>query len=132
MLVILFGIFIILHGLVHMLYFGQSSGVFELQPGLAWPDGAWAFSKLLGTESTRMLTNIFLSIAALAFVAAGIGLLAKQNWWQPIGIGAAIFSTVIYLLLWDGYLQNLPDKGAVGILINLAVMAVILIFRWPA
>ena len=132
MFVILFGIFIILHGLVHLLYFGQSAGFFELQPGLVWPDGAWVFSKLLGNESTRMVANILLSIAALAFVAAGIGFLAKQTWWQLMVIGAAIFSTVIYLLLWDGHLQNLPDKGAVGLLINLAVMAAILIFRWPA
>ena len=39
---IIFGIFIILHGLVHLLYFGQSTRYFELQPGMVWPDGAWA------------------------------------------------------------------------------------------
>ena len=34
MLTILFGIFLILHGLVHLLYAGQSSRLFELQPGM--------------------------------------------------------------------------------------------------
>ena len=129
---IVFGIFIVLHGLVHLLYFGQSARLFELQPGMVWPDGAWAFSKLLGIETTRLLTNILLILAALVFVAAGIGLSTKQNWWQPMILGAATFSTLIYLLLWDVSLQNLPDKGGVGILINLAVLAVVFIFRWPA
>jgi hypothetical protein len=42
------GIFLVLHGLVHLLYFGQSARYFELKPGMTWPDGAWAFSRLLG------------------------------------------------------------------------------------
>jgi hypothetical protein len=29
---IIFGVFIVLHGLVHLLYFGQSARYFELQP----------------------------------------------------------------------------------------------------
>ena len=33
MLKILFGVFIILHGFVHLLYFGHSARYFELQPG---------------------------------------------------------------------------------------------------
>ena len=40
MLNIVIGVFIILHGLVHMLYFGQSRKFFELQPGMTWPDGS--------------------------------------------------------------------------------------------
>ena len=40
MLKIFFAVFLILHGLVHLLYLGQSAGTFELQPGLNWPDGS--------------------------------------------------------------------------------------------
>jgi hypothetical protein len=29
---IIFGVFIVLHGLIHLLYFGQSRRLFELQP----------------------------------------------------------------------------------------------------
>ena len=32
-----FGVFIVLHGLVHLLYFGQSARYFELKPGMVWP-----------------------------------------------------------------------------------------------
>ena len=44
------GVFVVLHGLVHLFYFAQSRRLFELRPGLVWPDGSWAFSKLLGEQ----------------------------------------------------------------------------------
>jgi len=31
-------LFLILHGLVHLLYLGQSRCLFELQPDMEWPD----------------------------------------------------------------------------------------------
>ena len=39
---IVLGIFMVLHGLVHLLYFGHGLRFFEL-PDLAWPDGSWVF-----------------------------------------------------------------------------------------
>ena len=50
MLAIIMGIFFVLHGLVHLLYAGQSRRLFELRPKMVWPDGSWAFSQLLGDE----------------------------------------------------------------------------------
>lgn len=43
MLRIIVGVFIVLHGLVRLLYFGQSQRFFKLKPGLVWPDGSWGF-----------------------------------------------------------------------------------------
>lgn len=126
-----FAIFLVLHGLVHLLYFGQSARYFELKPGMVWPDGAWAFSRLLGDPVTRSLASILLILTALGFVAGGIGILASQAWWRPFVVGAAAFSTLIYLLLWNGKMQNLDDQGGVGILINLAILVAVLILRWP-
>jgi len=131
MINILFGIFFVLHGLVHMLYFGQSGGYFELQPGMAWPDGSWAFSRLLGDATTRNLASILLVLAAIGFVIGGVGIFAKQAWWRPAIIATAVFSSAIYLLFWDGGFQHLDNKGGVGILINLVILAALLVFRWP-
>ena len=131
MIGILFGIFVVLHGLVHMLYFGQSARYFELQPGMLWPDGSWAFSGLLGDVTARNLANVFLVVAAIGFVIGGIGVFAKQAWWRPAVLAAAIFSSVIYLLFWDGGWGHLDNKGGVGILINLAILAALLVFQWP-
>jgi len=65
MLKFVFGVFIILHRLVHLLYFGQSQRYFELQDGMTWPDGAWAFSRFIGNESIRSLANILCVVAAI-------------------------------------------------------------------
>jgi len=124
MVKIFFGVFMMLHGLVHILYGGQSTRLFELKPGLTWPDGAWAFSKLLGIEAARKTAAVSLIIAAVMFLVGGISLLAGQEWWKLAAASAAIFSTLIYLLCWDGQLTSLPDKGFIGILINIAIMAV--------
>jgi hypothetical protein len=73
MIRILFGAFIVLHGLVHMLYFGQSARYFELQPGMVWPDGSWAFSRFLDNAAVRNLAGILLILAAVGFAAGGAG-----------------------------------------------------------
>ena len=128
---IAFGVFVVLHGLVHLLYLGQSARYFELQPGLAWPDGSWALSRFLADPAARKLASILVALAAFGFVASGAGVLVKQVWWRPVIVVVATFSTAVYVLLWDGVLQIMDDKGAIGILINGAILAAVLIFRWP-
>ncbi len=123
------GIFMLLHGMVHFLYVGQSARFFELKPGMVWPDGAWAFSKLLGNEVTRTLASIVLVLAGLGLLAGGAGILLKQAWWRPVIIGVAVFSSLIFALFWDGKMQNLDGKGFVAILINAAILAVVMIWK---
>jgi hypothetical protein len=129
---ITFGVFIVLHGLVHLLYFGQSQRFFELQPGLVWPDGSWAFAKLLGDEVTRLLASASCVLAAIGFVAGGAGILARQAWWRLPVVSSAAFFTVMLILLWDGQMQRLSDKGVFGVLINVAILVAVLILRWPS
>lgn len=131
MLRFIIGTFIILHGLVHLLYFGQSWRLFELQPGMVWPDGAWAFSKLVGDKATRWLASASCILAALGFMVGGIGGFMSQVWWLPTVVASATFSTIIYILFWDGKMQKLHDKGGIGILINIAILIALLILRWP-
>ena len=126
------GVFIVLHGLVHLLYSGQSRRLFELQPGMVWPDGSWVFSKLLGDETTRLLASILYTLAAIGFVVGGVGIFVKQAWWRPATIGSAIFSAVIVILFWNGQLQKLNDQGLIAIIINTAILIVLLVLRWPS
>ena len=132
MLRIIFGVFMVLHGLVHLLYYGQSRRLFELQRGMVWPEGAWAFSRLLGDGTTRWLASMACVLAAAGFVAGGTGILAGQAWWRPTVVGAAAFSAVIFVLFWDGGLHKLDNQGAIAILINVAILIAVLILRWPA
>lgn len=131
MLRIIFGIFIVLHGLVHLLYFGQSARYFELQPGMLWPDGSWIFSRLLGDEAARYLASVMLVLTAIGFLIGGAGLLFRQEWWRPVITGTAVFSTIIFFLFWDGIAQALDNKGGIGVLINIAVLVIMLILKWP-
>jgi len=132
MLRFIIGVFIVLHGLVHLLYSGQSWRLFELQPGMVWPEGSWAFSKLLGDEATRLLASISYVLAAIGFVAGGTGILMRQAWWRPVVVGSAAFSAVIIFLFWDAEMQMLADKGLIGLLINIAILVALLILRWPS
>lgn len=127
----LFGLFVILHGLVHLLYFGQSRRYFELQEGMTWPDDSWAFSGSLGNETTRSLAGILCVATAIIFVAGGAGMFVNWGLWRSIVVGGAVFSTVIYLLLWNGKMQRLDNQGAIAILINLAILFVLFVLRWP-
>ena len=131
MLRFIVGAFIVLHGLVHLLYFGQSQRLFELQPGMIWPDGSWAFSRLVGEATTRLLASIACVLAALGFVAGGAAILLGQPWWRPVVVAAAAFSAGIFVLFWNGRLQKLPDQGAIAILINVAILVAVLILHWP-
>lgn len=132
MIGILLGIFAILHGLVHLLYLGQSARVFELQPGMGWPDGAWTFSRLIGNEATRTVTSVLLLVATIGFVAGGAGLLFKQDWSRPLITGTAVFSTLLYFLVWDGTFHHLDSQGWIGMLINAAIVAAVQIWKGPA
>lgn len=131
MLKLIFGVFLVLHGLVHLLYAGQSRRFFELRPGMTWPDGSWAFSKLVGQEGTRWLAGISYAVAAAGFVAGGIGLLVGQAWWRPVTAASAAFSSAIILLFWDGKTRALADQGLIALLINAAILVLVLILRWP-
>ena len=79
MIKVITGVFLILHGLVHLLYFGQNARLFELQPGMLWPGGSWAFSKLLGDNGTRTLASIFCVLAAAGFVIGSMGIFFSQS-----------------------------------------------------
>ncbi len=132
MLRFIIGIFVVLHGLVHLLYLGQSRRLFELQPGLAWPDGSWAFSRLLGDAGTRGVASALCLLAALGFVVGGAALLGRQAWWRPVVAGAAAFSGLVFLLLWNGRPEHLDDNGIFALLINAALLVALLVVRWPA
>lgn len=131
-MLIIFGIFLILHSVVHILYAGQSWRWFELRPGLLWPDSSWSFSGLLGESTIRSLVGWLLMVAALGFLAGGVGVLLNQGWWRQAVMVAAALSSAIYLVFWDGKLQYLDAKGGVGVLINLAILVLTLIIKLPA
>jgi hypothetical protein len=98
---------------------------------MLWPDGSWVFSRLLSSEAARNLASISLLLAAIGLIVGGIGIFMGRAWGQPLVVGAATFSSIVYIFFWNGRMQNLDAQGAVGILIDLAILLAVLIFRWP-
>jgi hypothetical protein len=128
----LFGIFIVLHGLVHLWYVTLSLGLVEFQSEMGWTGKSWLFSLLLGDGATRSLATVLYGLATLCFVIGSIGVFVQQEWWHPVVIGSAAFSAAIILLFWDGGIQMLVEKGLIGFLINLALLVALLVFGWPS
>jgi hypothetical protein len=119
---IFLGIFMVLHGAVHLLYAAQSRGLFELKPGSTWPAGSWAFATSLGEKGTRSLAIGLCILVAAGFVLAGLGAAFSQPWWQPLASASALLSALLYLLLWNGRMESLDAQGGIGVLIDLAIL----------
>jgi hypothetical protein len=132
MLAFLYGIFVLLHGLVHLWYVVLSQRWVEFQAEMGWTGESWLFSPLLGDGATRGLATVLYSLAALGFVIGGLGVLARQDWWRPVVLGSAAFSAAVVLLFWDGGLQRIVEKGLLGFLINVALLVALLVFDWPS
>ena len=127
----IFGLFIILHGLVHLLYFGQSRRIFLLHPDMDWPDDSWAFSRLLDYDVIGILASISCVVATIGFVAGGLGILLRLEWWRPLVAGTAVFSAALFILFWDGEKRRMANQGGVDVLINIAILLVVLVIQWP-
>ena len=124
-------VFLVLHGLVHLLYFAQSARFFELKPGMIWPAGSWALSRILGDNGTRALASALCVLVAAGFIVGAAGLLSSQSWWSAPVVASAVVSAVLFLLCWNGQLQNIDGQGAVGLVLDMLILIAILVFRWP-
>jgi hypothetical protein len=125
----LFGIFIVLHGLVHIWYFTLSQRLVAFQAEMGWTGKSWIFTNLIGDAATRSLASVLYVLATLGFVAGGIGIFIQQTWWRPVLVGSAIFSSAVIVLFWDGGTKMLVQKGILGLVINLVVLVMLFIFR---
>jgi len=132
MLRFVISLFIVLHGLVHLWYFTLSQRLVEFKPEMGWSGRSWIFTNFLGDSTTRSLASVLYVLATIAFVVSGIGFLVRAEWWRPVLVGSAVFSAVIILLLWDGGLQLLVNKGLVGFTISVMILVALLLLKWPS
>ena len=132
MLQVGYTIFILLHGLVHMWYVTLARQWVPFEPEMGWTGNSWLLSSTFGDTTIRSLATVLYSIAALSFVVAGAGVLARADWWATVLVGAAVVSSVTIFLFWDGSFDMVVQKGMVGLLINIVLLISLLIFNWPA
>lgn len=127
---ILIGIFVLLHGLVHMWYVTLTQGWVEFQANMGWTGKSWLLSNFLGDNIIRIVGTIFYGLSTIFFLVAGIGLLAKQDWPRSWMIAASVISSITIVVFWDGNSGMPVEKGLLGLLINLGILLAIFIFGW--
>lgn len=76
----------------------------------------------------RILAAILCVLAGMGFLIGGVGFLFSQAWATITVLTAAILSTVLYALFWDGRKKHLDRQGGIGVLLNVAILATILLF----
>jgi hypothetical protein len=107
---ILFGLFLVAHGLVYAMYAAHAMRLFELKPGMTWPDASWALSGLIGDSAVRGLVVVLFLLVAVGFAVSGAALMFRQSWWEVLAAAAAVVSTL---------------------LINAGVVVCALVLHWP-
>lgn len=117
----LIGIFFVLHGLVHLLYFSISQG-WIIDESIGWSMDSWLLSGILHPSGIKIIASISFAIIIILFLISGILVLVDSDYWIQSILISTIFSSFIFLIFWDGHLSKLPDQGIIGILINVAII----------
>lgn len=116
------GVFLALHGLVHLWYVALSRGWVEVEEQMGWNGRSWLLSSSLPEATILSLASALYVVVGAAFVAGGVGYALGRDWATPVLLGAAALSTVVLVAMWDGEFDLLVEKGVLGVLINLAVV----------
>jgi hypothetical protein len=75
------------------------------------------------TQKIRRIAGVLCVLSAFIFAGGGLLVLFNNSWSDLILIPATVISTFLYLIMWNGKYKNLADQGAIGILINLIIIA---------
>lgn len=118
------GLFLILHGLIHLLYLTLSQDIIT-DPSIHWSRESWLLSSFLSDGLLKQISFILFSASILFFVAAGLLYMTEFKRRRAAVYFSAIFSSMTILIFWNGTLQHLDDQGFVGIIINIAIMIIV-------
>jgi len=132
MLHIILGVFLILHGAVHIWYVAMARGLISADADTIWNGRSWLFTRRLGDQATMALATIVFSAITLVFAVAGIALVAQQERFSTWAITGSILSIAAIIGFWDGKPDHPVEKGLLGITLDVAILAALLYFEWPS
>jgi hypothetical protein len=112
----LLGLFLGLHGIVHLLGFALPWKIATIADA-PYKTTLLAGRLDVGDVGMRIVGALWLA-TAIAFVAAGIGVLTVQPWWRAVAIVVAGVSFGLCVLAW-------PD-APIGVVLNLVLLALLL------
>jgi len=125
----LLGIFILLHGWVHIWYVLLARRWVEYRPEMGWDGQSWLLSGALGDAALRGLATVLYTLAAVAFTVAAVGVFAAAGWWRTVVLLAAALSTVSIVAFWDGGSASIVQKGLLGLFVNIGLIVGVLLSR---
>jgi hypothetical protein len=119
------GLMVLVHGIGHMLFMPLLAETLRLGT-----DGrSWLLTGVLGESPTRLLATLVAGVIAIAFIAAGLGIIVSAGWWRPVVIAAAVASMTLVVAMWDG----IPTSSALfAFLFDGLVLVALLVADWPS
>lgn len=113
--IILAAIVLIVHGLMHLMGTAVYMRLAEIK-GLAYKTtllgGRWDLG-----EGGILVFGALRVLPAIGFVAAALALLAGWRWWEPVLLGATLWSLALASLDWNG--------AFTGVIVDIAILAVL-------
>lgn len=118
------GVFLAFHGAIHGWYVVLSRGwiAAEGEQDWGWNGRSWLLSGLLSRAVVLDVASVLYGLVAAGFVVGALGYLRAAAWSGPVLVAAAVLSAVVIVAFWDGTLEQLPEKGVLGLLIDAAVV----------
>jgi len=69
---------------------------------MGWSGESWLLTSMLGAGGAHAIGAVLYSLAAIGFVASGVGMLMEQQWYRPMLVGSVVVSLIATLLFWAG------------------------------
>lgn len=118
------GVFLVLHGLVHGWFVVLSQGWVAYQDEMGWNGRSWLLSRALDAQVLLDAASVLYLAVAVGFVVGGAGYALAPEWggWAPLLAGSATLSAAVIVVTWDGERDRLVEKGALGVLVDVAIL----------
>lgn len=119
---VLFSIFLILHGLVHLWYFTLAAKLVEFKAEMGWDISASMISRILSQSSASNIAMISYPIIAFTFVVVGVLWNFNEDLSKNLLVVISIVSSIFIILFWDGSFDKVVENGLVGLIANFIVL----------
>lgn len=126
---LIFGFFLVVHGLIHVLWFVPKP---RTPDGPPWPFGltdSWLLNGVQAPEGLVRGVAVTLALASLVgFVLAGLGVLGVPGLigiWSGLTIASAAASLLLVVLFWHTYF-------IVGLALDIGLLVTTIGGQWPS
>jgi hypothetical protein len=120
-------IVIIGHGIGHVVGFLGSWTKSQLGlPDYAFNQSPWLLPGDIPMQSTiGKVFGVIWLVSMGAFLAAAIGLLAKQSWWPTVTVIASILSLIVVVPWWNSFTPGIMSKRS-AVVVDIIVLVALL------